>query len=133
MSDAAARRYLAAMQYRSAEDRLNPITPEGADDTTIGGYATVHGRAAGLESTDGKAYTLAVETEPTDDPDAPWAAFLIFLEWADTGSAIMGHLESEDLARGASEAEVRAAVDALPLHRAQSILDQAVLRRQADD
>src|SRR5437763_6962787 len=34
------------MKYASAEDRLNPVTPAGVTDTTLGGSQTVHGRAA---------------------------------------------------------------------------------------
>jgi hypothetical protein len=91
------------MKYASAEDRLNPITPEGVTDTTLGGYLAVHGRAAAFQGCDGEPYTAAVETDAGDDPAAPWSAYLVFIRWAQTGTAIMGHLETPDLAEGASE------------------------------
>lgn len=120
------------MYFRGSEDRLNPVTPPGADDTTLGGYTAVHGRAAAFEGADGEPYTVAVETERGEDPEAPWAAYLVFLRWSQTGSAVMGHLETGDLARGASEAEARAVLEALPLSRVRALLDEAIRARRED-
>lgn len=121
------------MKYGSAEDRLNPVTPMGADDTTLGGYAAVHGRAAAFQGMDGAPYTAAAETEETGDGAAPWVAYLVFVRWADTGSAIMGHLETGDLASGDTEAEARAALESLPLSEVRALLDETILRRQRDE
>lgn len=120
------------MQYRNAEDRLNPVTPEGVDDTTLGGYPRVHGRAPAFEGCDGEPYTVAVETERGDHPPG-WAAYLVFLRWARTGSAIMGHLETDDLATGATEADARGALEALPLSRIREILDQAIEHKRREE
>ena len=120
------------MQFSGAEDRLNPVTPEGVDDTTLGGYATVHGRAAAFEGSDGEPYTAAVETEETGDIAAPWVSYLVFVRWAQTGSAIMGHLETGDLASGETEAEARAALEALPLNDVRAILDETILAKQRE-
>ena len=117
------------MQYRSAEDRLNPVTPDGIDDTTLGGYPTVHGRAAAFEGSDGEPYTAAVEAEHSDQDPGRWVAYLVFVRWAQSGTAIMGHLETGDLAEGGSEAEARAALEALPLQSVKEILDQEIARR----
>jgi hypothetical protein len=121
------------MKYASAEDRLNPVTPEGVTDDTLGGYQSVHGRAAAFEGCDGEPYTAAVETDESGDPQAPWSAYLVFVRWAQTGTAIMGHLETGDLATAATEDEARAALDALPLARVREILDQTIRARAADD
>jgi hypothetical protein len=118
------------VQYRNAEDRLNPIAPEGVDDTTLGGYPAVHGRAPGFEGSDGEPYTAAIETEQSGDS---WAAYLVFVRWARTGSAIMGHLETEDLATGRTEPETRAALEALPLPRVREILDETIRRKQSEE
>jgi hypothetical protein len=118
------------MQYRGAEDRLNPITPEGVDDTTLGGYPAVHGRAPAFEGSDGEPYTAAVESEPADDDSGDAVAYLVFLRWAQTGTAIMGHLETGDLARAATETEARAALEALPLARVKQILDETIRRKR---
>jgi hypothetical protein len=117
------------MQYRNAEDRLNPIAPEGVDDTTLGGYPAVHGRAPAFEASDGQPYTVAVETEAADDPAAPaWSAYLVFVRWARSGTAVMGHLETGDLATGPSEAAARARLEALPLARVREILEETIAR-----
>ncbi|HEX2091515.1 MAG TPA: hypothetical protein VHG28_03895 [Longimicrobiaceae bacterium] len=100
------------------------------DDTTLGGYPAVHGRAPAFEGVDGEPYTVAVETDASDDPDEPWAAFLVFLRWSATGSAIMGHLETGDLVRARTEAEARAALEALPLARVKEILDETIRAKQ---
>lgn len=118
------------MFFRGSEDRLNPVSPEGVDDTTLGGYPAVHGRAPGFEGADGEPYTVAVEAEHGDQPEAPWGAYLVFLRWSRTGSAVMGHLETGDLARGASEEEARAALGALPLSRVREILDETIRARR---
>lgn len=120
------------MKYASAEDRLNPVTPEGVTDETLGGYQAVHGRAAAFEGCDGEPYTAAVETDETEDPEAPWAAYLVFVRWAQTGTAVMGHLETPDLVTAATEDEARAALETLPLARIREILDETIRRRAAE-
>ena len=120
------------MKYQSAEDRLNPVPPEGADDTTLGGYPAVHGRAPAFEGADGQPYTAAIETEPSDGQAGSWTAYLVFVRWAQSGTTIMGHLETGDLADGATEAEARAALEALPLASVKEILDQEIARRAAE-
>lgn len=117
------------MRFQSAEDRLNPVPPEDADETTLGGYQAIHGRAAAFEAAGGDPYTVGVETEETGDPDAPWVGYLVFVRWARTGSAIMGHLETDDLSSGPDEDAARDAVLALPLARVREILDEEIRRR----
>jgi len=121
------------MFFRGSEDRLNPVTPEGVDDTTLGGYLRVHGRAAAFEGSDGEPYTAAVETDHGDGPEHSRAAYLVFLRWSSTGSAVMGHLETDDLAWGATEEEARAALEAFPLARVKAILDETIRARRERD
>ncbi|HEU0054404.1 MAG TPA: hypothetical protein VFQ39_14550 [Longimicrobium sp.] len=121
------------MKYASAEDRLNPVSPEGVTDETVGGYTAVHGRAAAFEGCDGEAYTVAVETDESGDSAAPFSAYLVFVRWARSGSAIMGHLETGDLVAAATEDEARAALLALPLTEARRILDDEIRRRRDDE
>jgi hypothetical protein len=120
------------VQYRSAEDRLNPITPEGVDDTTLGGYPAVHGRAPAFEGCDGEPYTVEAETEAAEGATG-WVGYLVFLRWAATGTAVMGHLETGDLVEGATEAEARRALEAFPLSRVRAILDETIERRREAD
>jgi hypothetical protein len=120
------------VRYPNAEDRLNPLTPEGADDATLGGYPAVHGRAPAFEGADGEPYTAAIEVDRPEEDAGRWTAYLIFLRWAQTGSTIMGHLETGDLAEGGTEEEARAALEALPLTSVREILDQEIARRAAE-
>lgn len=119
------------MRFSNSEDRLNPIAPEGTDESTLGGYPRVHGRAAAFEGSDAQPYTAAIETE--QDPESGrWVAYLIFLRWAESGTAIMGHLETGDLAEGESQAEAQAALEEWPLTRVKQLLDEEIRRRAAD-
>ncbi|HSU16602.1 hypothetical protein [Longimicrobium sp.] len=120
------------MKYASAEDRLNPVTPPEITDDTLGGYQAVHGRAAAFEASDGEPYTAAVETDETGDPGAPWSAYLVFVRWAQTGTAIMGHLETGDLATASTEDEARAALESLPLARVREILEDTIRARATE-
>jgi hypothetical protein len=120
------------MEYASAEDRLNPVTPEGVTDDTLGGYQAVHGRAAAFQGCDGEPYTAAVETDESGDPAAPFSAYLVFVRWAQTGTAVMGHLETGDMATAATEDEARDALETLPLARVREILDETIRRRAAE-
>ncbi|HYH80036.1 MAG TPA: hypothetical protein VEX86_09565 [Longimicrobium sp.] len=120
------------MEYSGAEDRLNPVTPAGVTDDTLGGYQAVHGRAAAFQGCDGEPYTAAVETDDSGDPAAPYSAYLVFVRWAQTGTAVMGHLETGDLATAASEEEAREALEELPLARVREILDETIRRRAAE-
>ncbi|HET7275339.1 MAG TPA: hypothetical protein VFI91_09245 [Longimicrobiaceae bacterium] len=102
------------------------------NDTTLGGYTAVHGRAAAFEGPDGQPYTTAIETEHTESAEYPWAAYLVFLRWAQSGGAIMGHLETENIAEAATEAEARDVAESLPLGRVKQLLDEAIARKASD-
>jgi hypothetical protein len=117
--------YLGPMRFENAEDRLNPVTPDDADESTLGGYLRVHGRAAAFEGSDGRPYTVAVEAERSDD-ESGWFAYLVFLRWADTGTAIMGHMETGDLASGSTEEEARAELEKLALPEVKALLDAVI-------
>lgn len=119
------------MKYASAEDRLNPVAPADADETTLGGYMAVHGRAAAFEASDGEPYTVGIETEATGDDALPYAGYLVFIRWAQTGTAIMGHMESGDLVSARTEQEAHALLEALPLAEVRALLDDAIARRHA--
>ncbi len=93
------------------------------DENTIGGYMAVHARPAAFEGSDGAAYSVEIEADETDDPEEPWGAFLLFVKWSSGEPRVSGHLESDFLARGGSEAEVRKTVGGLPLARVREILE----------
>ena len=121
------------MRYSGSEDRLNPQTPEGVTDETLGGYARVHGRAAAFQGCDGEPYTAAVEIDETGDPETPWAAYLVFVRWAQTGTAVMGHLETGDLVAAHSEDAAREALEGLPLAAVRTLLDETIRRKRSEE
>lgn len=101
------------------------------DPNTLGGYTAVHDRPAAFEGSDGYSYSVEIlaHEEPASIPR--WEAWLFFVKWARMGaSSPEGHLETEVLARGHSEAEARAAVGALSLNEVKRLLD-ALIAAQA--
>lgn len=98
------------------------------DDTTLGGYLRVHDRPPAYEGSDGHPYTVSLETEKTANLRAPWAGFLIFPRWAQTGVGIVGHVETRDLVEAKTVEEAREALAALTLHEVQALLEEAIAR-----
>ena len=113
------------------EDRLNPIAPEDADEATVGGYFAIHGRSPAFEGTDGLPYTVAIESEAAEGDESAWVAYFVFLRWAENSTAIMGHLESGDLAGGPSEAAARESLGRMSLLEAKAVLDRLIEERRS--
>ena len=106
-----------------------PGPGHGEDDSTLGGYISVHSRPPAFEACDEQPYTVSIETERSGDLKAPVAGYLVFPRWAGTGLGIVGHVESPLLWRGPSREAVVAQAGALALHEVQRLLDEAVLAR----
>ena len=99
------------------------------DPNTLGGYTAVHDRPAAFEGSDGFSYSVEIlaDEEVHTGGDDRWGAYLFFVKWARIGaSSPEGHLESDVLARGASEAEARERVGALMLNDVKRVLDQLI-------
>lgn len=100
------------------------------DESTVGGYAAVHGRPAALEGPDGMSYSLEILTDATGEAERPHAAYLLFVQWKRIGEqGVSGHLESEFLAWGPTAAQAKRALGAMPLARAQQVLDALIAAR----
>jgi hypothetical protein len=99
-------------------------------DVTLGGYLEKHDRVPAFEGSDGQPYTVDVDVERDGDDAMPFVAFLVFIRWAATGAGIMDHVESGDVARGATEEEARRAAMDLSLYEIKAELDAAIERRQ---
>jgi hypothetical protein len=97
-----------------------------ADESTLGGYVAVHARPPAFEGVDGVPYSVDVVVDDTDDRQTPVGAFLLFVRW--DGQTVGGHLETDFLAKGTSEAEVRDAIGRMPLLTVKATLD-AMIRR----
>jgi hypothetical protein len=112
--------------------RHQPPDHTRGDERTIGGYMAVHARPAAFEGSDGFSYSVEICADPTGERQQPWGAYFLFLRWKRQGEqGIAGHLESDFLVRGASEAEVRHAIGALPLGSVKATLDQLVAAQAA--
>jgi hypothetical protein len=102
-----------------------------ARDMTLGGYIEKHSRVPAFDGADGQPYTVDVDVEEDGaEPGAPWAAFLVFIRWAATGAGIMDHVESGDVARGATEEDARRGALDLSLYEIKAELDAAIERRR---
>ncbi len=113
--------------------RFLPPDYARGDETTVGGYAAVHGRAAALEGKDGLSYSLEVLADVTGDLTRPYGAYLVFLQWRRMGEqGIDGHLESDFLASANSADAVLAQVGATPLTECQRLLDALIAARDGD-
>ena len=103
------------------------------DPNTLGGYTAVHDRPAAFEGSDGFSYSVEILAD--EDAAAPgrssnrWGAYLFFVKWARIGaSAPEGHVESDVLARGATEEEARERVGAIKLADVKLVLDALIAR-----
>ena len=91
----------------------------------------VHARPAAFEGVDGASYSADILTDTTDDANAPWGAYLFFLQWSRGEPEATGHLESPFLVRGHSEEAVRRAVGEMSLLVVKATLD-GLIRAQRD-
>jgi hypothetical protein len=101
-----------------------------ARDVTLGGYIEKHDRVPAFEGSDGQPYTVDIDVVAGDDVERRHAAFLLFIRWAATGAGIMDHVESGDIAFGATEQEARQAALELSLYEVKAELDAAIARRR---
>lgn len=107
-----------------------PADHSRGDTNTLGGYAAVHGRPPAFEGTDGLSYSVEILTAPTGHPDAPFGAYLLFVQWARVGaSSPSGHLETDFLAESDSEDEVRGVVGAYSLSQVRGALHALIAER----
>jgi len=103
------------------------------DPNTLGGYAAVHDRPAAFEGSDGFSYSVEILADEDQAETPRWGAYLFFVKWARIGaSAPAGHLESDVLARGVTEAEARDRVGAMKLADVKAVLDELIARAPAD-
>lgn len=103
------------------------------DANTIGGYMAVHARPAAFEGQDGVSYSVEIVADETDERARPYAAFLLFVKWRAGDPVAAGHLETDYLEDGASEADARAKVGAMKLSDVRKMLDALIAERAATD
>ena len=89
----------------------------------------VHARPAAFEGVDGFSYSADILTDQTGDPAAPWGAYLLFVRWGYGEPEVQGHLESDFMLRGTSEAVVRQQLGNMLLQTVKATLDGLIRAR----
>ncbi|MCH2459562.1 MAG: hypothetical protein MK239_00785 [Gemmatimonadetes bacterium] len=116
-----------------SEDLSTAATDSGKDDTTLGGYFHVHNRPPAYEGSDGHPYTVSLEVEKTGNLRTPYAGYLVFPRWAETGVGIVGHVETRTLIECVTSEEVVAGLNALTLIEVQHLLVDALKQCEPND
>jgi hypothetical protein len=99
------------------------------DANTIGGYMAVHARPAAFEGTDGASYSVEIVADEAGESQRRFGAYLLFVKWREGDPVAAGHVETDYLAYGATEAEVLAEVGAMKLSEVRSRLDALIAER----
>lgn len=122
-----------------------PPDPSKGDDTTVGGYAAVHGRPAALEGRDGCSYSIEILSDALDDlpasavgradvrsaPHAPrFGAYFLYVQWSRLGAQRPeGHVESDFLVTADTVEEAERVLGQMQLREAQRVLDTLLRER----
>ncbi|MDQ6885809.1 MAG: hypothetical protein M3068_00805 [Gemmatimonadota bacterium] len=106
--------------------RFLPPDHSLGDEKTLGGYMAVHARPAAFEGADGLSYSVDILTDDSGSRDQPVDGYLLFVRWGRGEPGIAGHLESDVLARGQSEEDVRRAIGELTLDAVKALLDSLI-------
>ena len=99
---------------------------------TVGGYLPKHDRGAALGGSDGQAYSVAIYVDEEPDLRGLYGAALLFVRWSPAGDQPVGHVESETLAWGRTEAEAADRLKALSLYDVKTALDEAIARAPSE-
>jgi hypothetical protein len=67
-----------------------------------------------------------VEAEKTPNLEAPFAGYLVFPRWAETGVGILGHLETPVLHQSRTRAEAERLLGDLTLQEVRDLLEAAI-------
>lgn len=112
--------------------RFLPADHSKGDPNTIGGYMAVHDRPAAFEGSDGASYSVEIVADSSGERNRPFAAYLLFVRWRHGDPVASGHLETEFIAYGNTEDEVRTLVGALSLSDVKTRLDALIKAKSAD-
>jgi hypothetical protein len=96
------------------------------DANTLGGYMAVHARPAAWEGADGTSYSADIVADETGEPARPIGAYLLFIRWSAGDPSPVGHLESDFLAWGDTEAQAIEALGRIALDEVRRTLDALI-------
>ena len=106
-----------------------PANHSLGDANTVGGYMAVHARPAAFEGKDGASYSVEIVADETGEIQRRFGAYLLFVKWREGDPVAAGHLETDYLAYGSTEADVLAEVGAMKLSEVRSRLDALITER----
>jgi hypothetical protein len=109
---------------------LQPDFTKG-DPNTLGGYRAAHGRPPAFEGSDGASYSVEIICDATGKAAQPFAAYLLFIRWREDNPVAVGHLETDYLGFGDSEADAIETVGQISLQTVRSYLDSLIDRQQS--
>jgi hypothetical protein len=109
--------------------KLASAHPTTGVEDTVGGYLSVHQRPPAFQGSDGHPYTVSLEVEKTPNLHAPFAAYLVFPRWAESGVGIVGHLETPLLLQETTREKAEEALGALTLLEVKEHLENAIQHR----
>ena len=113
------------------EDNPSPeVKATDTDDSTLGGYISLHSRPPAFEGTDGHPYTVSIEIEQTGNLRTPYSGYLVFPRWAKSGVGIVGHVETPTLAEARTSSQTRTILQLLTLQDVKYQLDKAIISQQ---
>jgi hypothetical protein len=98
------------------------------DDTTLGGYRSVHQRPPAFGGADGLAYSVSPWVDDVPDAAGRYGAALLFVRWGD-GERPVGHVETDYLAFGPTPDAALAPLLALTLREVKGHLDRCLAAR----
>jgi hypothetical protein len=101
-------------------------------ELTLGGYMAKHDRAAAFGGSDGQAYSVAIYVDEEPDVRGLYGAALLFVRWSPSGDRPVGHVETEVLTWGRTEAEAADRIKVLSLYDVKAALDEAIARAPAE-
>lgn len=109
-----------------------PADHSRGDANTIGGYMAVHNRPAAFEGHDGISYSVEIIADETGERERPYAGYLLFVRWRAGDPVASGHLETDYLGYGESEAEAIASVGTMRLSDVRAALDALIASHASD-
>ena len=96
------------------------------DEGTLGGYLRRHQRPPAFGGPDGRAYSVGVLVDDAPNADGRYGAGVLFVRWSPAGDVPDGHVETDWLVYGETQAAAKRALHGLTLHDLKLQLDRAV-------
>jgi hypothetical protein len=90
------------------------------DPNTVGGYRAAHGRPPAFEGSDGTPYSVEIVADET--ATGHYAAYLLFVRWRSADPVAAGHVETDYLGFGSTEAAAIDEAGAITLQAARDHL-----------